>query len=572
MKSISCDAARTNIIVAVVIVILSWAFASCVTEVFVTTTPEPPLVATNTPSPDLATAMDATSTETRTQPPTVIPTPTVTATSAASGVTREIFMREPSPTALPTATPTFVQPPTVTATSAVFSPEAIKAAGMPIPRQRHGPESGDLLIFEGTISTRYAGLQVSDMVADANFHNRYGKWSYGFTFRYDGTTAHAVFVSSNGSWHHCILNPSWSDCIELGHHASIKTSGPERNHIRVEAVGADGKLYVNGIHVADLDLSAHLQMGDVGVACCFVIGDGHTGLRQKFEEFTVKPANMLAPTPTSSPITIPTSTPTITPLPTATNTPTAGPTVTNTPTSASKPTNSIPLDQIAGAFAEVYSDGDIVRDADHAILCRVVVETPNHPKLGALAELIESYPEGYLPGVFDELRMNFRWFDFSRIQLWCGAMAQNIDERVLSRAWHLIQQRHGEVATEEIFGSKWPNVATSLTEFAAQVSTLELDDLSPLSKPYEFGDFERDVTTWARCVEFIDRRTEDDLDSAATEVKQFLQHYYPKDDWWREPPSLRDKADYVGGWCLALKGIIEKRTVASLAGKPLSWD
>ena len=567
MRSITHCVARANILVGVAFILLSLASASCVTEVMVTVTPSHSSSTTMTPTPSLTETFASTATPTRTLVDTPAPERTKTATPSPA----------PSPTASPVPSPT--QLPTLVPTStATFSPAAIKAVGMPIPRQQHrqyGPESGYIFIWD-EIGMVYSGLQMSDMVGEASFYNHYGRWSYGFVFRHDGTSFHMVFVSSDGSWHHCIRGPNWSNrigsCIESGDHDGINTSGRKRNHIRVEAVGANGKLHVNGVHIADLNLSAHVEMGDVAIACCFVEGDGHFGLKQEFEEFTVRSIDSFAPSPTSSPTAIPTATntPTITAPPTATNTPTPTHTPTSPPTPT--PTDSIPPGQIADAFAEAYGDGDIVRDADHAILCRAVRQTPNHPKLGALAELIESYPAGYLPGIFDELRRDFRWLDFSQIQLWCFAMAQNIDERVLSRAWHLVQQRRGDVVAEEVFSPKWPNVATSSTEFAARSSTLELDDLNPLSKPYELGDFERDVTTWAKCVEFIDHRTEDNLDSAATEINQFQQHYYPKDDWWRKPLSLRDKAVYVGGWCVALKGIIEKRTLASLAGKPISWE
>ncbi len=243
-------------------------------------------------------------------------------------------------------------------------------------------------------------------------------------------------------------------------------------------------------------------------------------------------------------------------------------------------------EQIADSFVEVYGEGDVVQDANHAIFCYDVKQTPGHSELGKLSELIESYPSGYLPGIFDQNRMYFRQFDFPQIELWCNAMIQNIEERVLSRSWDLVQRRHYGYEGEIIVPS-WPNVATSLSDFEStvtegmnlfdaeetaildRIAILDQESRDPLTKPYEYGDFERDVETWAACVRFIDHRTADNLDAATTRISRFLQHYYSDDYSGIKAPTQYDKALKIGTWCLFLKGRIERRAVANLAGKPV---
>lgn len=76
-------------------------------------------------------------------------------------------------------------------------------------------------------------------------------------------------------------------------------------------VGSNGQLNVNGVHVTNLDLHRQLVKGDVAVACCFVVGDSHTGLAQEFDGFTVRPIPPISPTSTTTPTATATKSPRI---------------------------------------------------------------------------------------------------------------------------------------------------------------------------------------------------------------------------------------------------------------------
>ena len=294
MRSITHCVPGANILVGVAFILLSLASASCVTEVMVTVTPSHSSSTTMTPTPSLTETFASTATPTRTPVDTPAPERTKTSTPSARS--------QPDADADPCAD-----------IHRDIRPGSVQSRGYAdFAGFRRDPPSGSIFIWDNDIDMVYSGLQMSDMAAEASFYNHFGRWSYGFVFRHDGTSFHMVFVSSDGSWHHCIRGPNWSNrigsCIESGDHDGINTSGRERNHIRVEAVGANGKLHVNGVHIADLNLSAHVEMGDVAIACCFVFGDGQAGLKQEFEEFTVRSIDSFAPPTASSPAAIPTAT------------------------------------------------------------------------------------------------------------------------------------------------------------------------------------------------------------------------------------------------------------------------
>ena len=169
---------------------------------------------------------------------------------------------------------------------------------------------------------------------------------------------------------------------------------------------------------------------------------------------------------------------------------------------------------ILDSVAQVYGEGDIVKDSNHALTCYAVKQRPGHSDLDKLATLVESYAAGYLPPVFDDHRMSFRDFEHLRVEVWCNAMIQNIEERVLSRAWELVQDRRNKSDYADYWSDqKWPNVARNSTEYVSGLThdTLILDQVpgDRLSQHYERGDFELDVETWVACVRFFEDDSEE---------------------------------------------------------------
>ena len=198
----------------------------------------------------------------------------------------------------------------------------------------------------------------------------------------------------------------------------------------------------------------------------------HYGLNYSCLRFSLYPKwterpyrNTCQPTP------IPTNTPANTPTPTPTNTPapTHTPTPTNTPTSTSTPEllSVIAVGEILVGLQKFYLGGQLEKDLEHAYLCVVWREAPtNRTTIDELANLVQSYPRGYLPEPFSQAAKHFRDFSREEIEFWCGAMKQNIEERLLARAWDFVRYRRNE--GEHVYRAdlgRWLNVATGMFDW-----------------------------------------------------------------------------------------------------------
>ena len=251
------------------------------------------------------------------------------------------------------------------------------------------------------------------------------------------------------------------------------------------------------------------------------------------------------------------------------------------------PSQFTPVSEIVGLFGSAGSIASMAeRDAEHAILCYGQLRAPHSGELERLAELVESYPQGHLPRFFEHNRNYIRQFSRQDIEVWCNSIIQNVEERTLSQASDAIRRRHHSYAGE-IIPRRWPNVATTLTDFenlalewsdlfgseenalSDHLETLAADRSDPMLNPYAEGDFERDVETWVRCVSFIDSRTTDNLNDAVDGVNTLIRRYYKDDFSGIETSSQYDTALKTGVWCLFFKGRIERRAVAFLAGEPV---
>ena len=316
------------------------------------------------------------------------------------------------------------------------------------------------------------------------------------------------------------------------------------------------------------------------------------GCTQSQSTATPTPTPTLAPTATAVPSSTPR--PTETPVPTATaiSAPTGASTPIVTATRFDESSHLLQPDQVVGAVADVYGHEVLERDLDHVVKCRDAISVAEAGPISRaiveeLAVLIDGYPPGYLLGVpADEQKMDFRSFDDSEVVIWCHGIIQNIEEHLAMRAWGLVLQRRGEEEATDVLAREWQNVATTLGDFAPMIAAMSqpetmnpgtaalyervFADFRPppdaSANPWKFGDLEQDAETWARCVTYIDDRTQNNLDAATESIAAFFKRYSIADPAKVLQMRRSEKKFVTGPMCVSFKNWIEKRLVANLDG------
>ena len=206
----------------------------------------------------------------------------------------------------------------------------------------YGPADGSIEhADDGLIDVHRTFTSVADGIVEARFFNPFsaqeGSWSSGFLIRQGKSNEfHAVIVDDSGRWYHSKRtgDADSTHFVADGRSSHISTSPSGSNHIRIVAVGDDGWLFINGAHVAKLDLAGLLEAGTVSAVGSYFTGHGIPGRATRFEGLTIRSVgatatSAAASTPTPTPT--PTATPTPTPRTTSVTVSTATPTPTNTP-------------------------------------------------------------------------------------------------------------------------------------------------------------------------------------------------------------------------------------------------
>lgn len=158
-----------------------------------------------------------------------------------------------------------------------------------------GPQSGSLEhISDGFVKAYYAELDVRDFVVDAVFFNPYaasrGDWDIGYSLReVEINDQFRIAVESNGDWSLADHRGEDTTYIHEGFLNNLNTGEGEGNRLTVFMSGDVGYFFVNGQYVAELDLSARSESGDVGVATSLFEGYEIEGEATGFDEFTVWP-------------------------------------------------------------------------------------------------------------------------------------------------------------------------------------------------------------------------------------------------------------------------------------------
>ena len=165
----------------------------------------------------------------------------------------------------------------------------------PAPKNLFGPVDGEVSHSpdDGRIDGYYSATSIRDGTIEAYFHNPYspsvGEWSYGFMLRLKGNSFHAVVIQSSGHFQHLMRIDGDSQQLAVRRISEIHTSYPARNHVRVVADGPQGKLYVNGHHIADLQLQGLMDEGYVYAVGSYFKGHSMAGQSTQFEDFTIWP-------------------------------------------------------------------------------------------------------------------------------------------------------------------------------------------------------------------------------------------------------------------------------------------
>ena len=180
------------------------------------------------------------------------------------------------------------------------------------PEPLFGPEDGEIEHDpDPNIDGYTEGPWVRDGIIEASFANPYskdtGRWSYGFLFRRsDINRFHAVVVDSDGYFSH-FLRTGDPDADPVADRliSEIDTGFPGGNLIRIVAEGRDGKLYINGHFIAELELQGSMESGSVGVIANYWQSDGVSGYSTSVNGFTIWPVEgkqqTATPTPTPTP-------------------------------------------------------------------------------------------------------------------------------------------------------------------------------------------------------------------------------------------------------------------------------
>ncbi|HYO28976.1 MAG TPA: hypothetical protein VER37_00225, partial [Thermomicrobiales bacterium] len=161
------------------------------------------------------------------------------------------------------------------------------AAGSPVA----GPLTGSLSLAPGALETLSAGVDLVDFATRADFTNPYPATDHpfdiGFGFRQEGGDAYLrLVVDSDGVWY---LKEGLGPPIASGRLGGLRSGAGETNTVELIARGGAGGFAVNGVFVADLDLSARTGRGDVFAGSGFFAEDARAGFATDVSGFAVWP-------------------------------------------------------------------------------------------------------------------------------------------------------------------------------------------------------------------------------------------------------------------------------------------
>ena len=172
----------------------------------------------------------------------------------------------------------------------------------PAPDTLFGPADGEIEHNpdDNSIDAYRTDARLRDGIIEAYFHNPYstsvGQWSSGLMFRHRRTDGapkfHIIVITERGYFYHYLRTTADGESdqrLAVRQLDEIDTAYPGGNHIRVIADGKEGKLYINGHYIADLQLQGLMDEGLVYAVGSYFRGHGVAGHSTQFEDFTIWP-------------------------------------------------------------------------------------------------------------------------------------------------------------------------------------------------------------------------------------------------------------------------------------------
>jgi hypothetical protein len=158
-----------------------------------------------------------------------------------------------------------------------------------------GPENGSLVHEDDTFVENYeAEVTIRDFVVSATFLNPHsttiGSWAYGILFRdeADANQQYRLAIKSAGEWElGNYVGTSDGTTIHEGQLSNLNIDENGSNTIWLYCQDNKGVLYVNGIFVAELDLSERQNSGSVKVATGMFTDTEIAGYSTEYEDFTI---------------------------------------------------------------------------------------------------------------------------------------------------------------------------------------------------------------------------------------------------------------------------------------------
>ncbi len=171
---------------------------------------------------------------------------------------------------------------------------AVETAVAPRFKALFGPESGELVhTTDSIIQSAYANVNLQNFYLETTFDNPYatsvGGWDFGITFRQiDINDELRLVVRSDGSWNLNDRFDTEDTFIQEGDvNGLLDLAENGRNFLQLIVINETGYFFLNGVYADTLDLSGHLDSGDIAIGTGFYTSDTQAGAGTAYNGYGV---------------------------------------------------------------------------------------------------------------------------------------------------------------------------------------------------------------------------------------------------------------------------------------------
>jgi hypothetical protein len=158
-----------------------------------------------------------------------------------------------------------------------------------------GPGSGSIVheAEDELIEGEDADVDLRDFIVEARFYNPYsvstGTWDYGFLLRDEGKSQEFRFVTQSKQTWTLLNNTGGADgeVIAKGEIPGLDIGEDGSNKIRLIFQGDRGMFFLNDVFIAELDLSARMNSGNILIVTGIYTGDEITGEVTDYQDFSI---------------------------------------------------------------------------------------------------------------------------------------------------------------------------------------------------------------------------------------------------------------------------------------------